>query len=63
MMNEIPANPQPNAEDELLEDELLNEYRFDYRKAKPNRFSYANSATILANLSTAPDSPRTDRKR
>ncbi len=33
-MNSIPSEQLPNSNDELL-----TEYRFDYRKAKPNRFT------------------------
>ncbi len=32
-MSKMPSNHQQNPEDELL-----GEYRFDYQKAKPNRF-------------------------
>ncbi len=35
-MNKTPFNESPNPEDE---DELLPEYQFDYKKAKPNRFA------------------------
>jgi hypothetical protein len=33
-MNKTPFNESSNSEDELLP-----EYRFDYKKAKPNRFA------------------------
>ena len=33
-MNKTPLNESSNSEDELLP-----EYRFDYKKAKPNRFA------------------------
>jgi hypothetical protein len=33
-MNKMPFDPPSNSEDELLP-----EYRFDYKKAKPNRFA------------------------
>lgn len=33
-MNNMPSDPVPSQNDELLA-----EYRFDYKKAKPNRFA------------------------
>lgn len=41
-MNETPSNPMPNPEDDLQP-----EYRFDYQKAKPNRFAARNQAENL----------------
>jgi hypothetical protein len=35
-VNKTSFNESPNPEDE---DELLPEYQFDYKKAKPNRFA------------------------
>jgi len=37
-MNKTPFDQPSNSEDELLP-----EYRFDYKKAKPNRFANRNS--------------------
>ncbi|MGG6239452.1 hypothetical protein ACQ4N7_12560 [Nodosilinea sp. AN01ver1] len=36
-MNEMASNPMPSSEDDLQP-----EYRFDYQKAKPNRFAVRN---------------------
>ena len=42
------SNPMPNSEDNLQsEDDLQPEYRFDYQKAKPNRFVARNQAENL----------------
>ena len=41
-MNETPSNPIPPSNDDLQP-----EYRFDYRKAKPNRFAVGNNVEKL----------------
>ncbi|MGF1571067.1 MAG: hypothetical protein ACFCVD_23820 [Nodosilinea sp.] len=41
-MNEMPSNPMPSSEDDLQP-----EYRFDYQKAKPNRFAVRNDVEKL----------------
>lgn len=43
-------NNQPNSElpDNSQADEMLSEYNFDYRKARPNRF--ASQATVTVTL-------------
>lgn len=41
-MNKMPSEPMQNPEDELLD-----EYRFDYQKAKPNRFAARNQTQNL----------------
>ena len=41
-MCETPSDPIEN-----LEDELLDEYRFDYQKAKSNRFAVRNETRKL----------------
>jgi hypothetical protein len=41
-MSKTPFEPQHNPEDELL-----TEYRFDYKKAKPNRFAAGGSKQSL----------------
>lgn len=38
----MPSNPMPNPEDDLQP-----EYRFDYQKAKPNRFAVRNDVEKL----------------
>lgn len=42
IMDEILSNPIP-----LSDDDLQPEYRFDYRKAKPNRFVAGNHVEKL----------------
>lgn len=37
----------PFEESHSLDDELLSEYRFDYKKAKPNRFAPCNEKQLL----------------
>ncbi|MBE9156067.1 hypothetical protein IQ265_04355 [Nodosilinea sp. LEGE 06152] len=41
-MNEMASNPMPSSEDVLQP-----EYRFDYPKAKPNRFAVGNDVKKL----------------
>lgn len=41
-MNEMPSSHPENSDDELLL-----EYRFDYRQAKPNRFAAHNDRAAL----------------
>jgi hypothetical protein len=41
-MNETPSNPISPSDDDLQP-----EYRFDYRKAKPNRFAAGNNVERL----------------
>ncbi len=41
-MSAIPSDHLPSSEEDLLA-----EYRFDYRKAKPNRFAVSHETTKL----------------
>lgn len=41
-MNEMASNPMPSSEDDLQP-----EYRFDYQKAKPNRFALGDDVDKL----------------
>ncbi|QQE65101.1 hypothetical protein GFS31_17860 [Leptolyngbya sp. BL0902] len=41
-MDETPSNPMP-----ICDNNLQPEYRFDYQKAKPNRFAVGNSVEKL----------------
>ncbi|MEO1145162.1 MAG: hypothetical protein AAFY26_06160 [Cyanobacteria bacterium J06638_22] len=38
-MSKTPSEQPQNSQPQSSNDELLEEYRFDYRRAKPNRFA------------------------